>query len=315
MKKIWIAGAVVTAAMMTGCGGSSSDGSSISDENAAIDLPDGKTLIIFDNASSKQYMYNTDTDSYEDMNVAGENYDMTGKNGKLITWNQVMEDGVDQKIVMVDENFDITDGNLTYEDLHYLGHFHEENNVPVFAAHSGDEFDPAVASEQKLAAIKSLNMHLIVQNEIKEEITEALPSGETLCNYFVLGHEEHEEEGEDHNETELEEHGEAPHIALTTSGKVYIFEEHEEGLELSQSVFTLDGVTECKENESSIIQNDDHGVLIFAAQSQKLYLADEHGVDFHVHSTWDADMFLPTGFTPTMIAGIGEGDDDHDHDY
>jgi len=313
MKKIWIAGAVITAAMMTGCGGSSNN-----DEKTAIDLPDGKTLIFFDNASSKQYLYNTDTDSPEDMNVAGENYDMTGKNGKLITWNQVIATGVDQKIVMVDESFDITDGNLTYEDLHYLGHFHEENNVAVFAAHSGDEFDPAVASTKKLGAIKAFNMHMKEQNEIKEEITEALPSGETLCNYFVLGHEEHEnheEEGEDHNETEHKEEEAAPHIALTTSGKVYIFEEHEEGLEQSQSAFTLDGVTACKENEISIIQNDDHGVLIFAAQSQKLYLADSHGEDFHIHSTWDADRFLPTGFTPTMFTGIGEGEDDHHHDY
>ncbi len=304
MKKIWIASAVAAAVMITGCGGSSNN-----EETTAIDLPDGKTLIFFDNASSEQYLYNTDTDSFKDMNIAGENYDMTGKNGKLIMWNHETDAGVDQKIVMIDENFDIEDGNLTHEDMHYLGHFHEENNVPVFAAHSADEFDPAVASDVLLAAIEALNMYLIEQNEIKDEITEALPSGETLCNFFVFEHEEHE----DDNDTAHEEEEAAPHIAITTSGKVYVYEEHEEGLEESQAAFALDGVTECKENEVSIIKNDDYGVLIFAAESQKLYLADSHGANFHVHSTWDADRFLPTGFTPTIFTGIGESEDDHDH--
>lgn len=307
MKKIWIASAAAAAVMMTGCGGSSNNNNNNND-TTAIDLPDGKTLILFDNVSSIQYLYNTDTDSYDDMNVAGKNYNMTGKNGKLIVWNHETASGVDPKIVMIDENFDITDGNLTHEDMHYLGHFHTENNVPVFAAHSADEFDPASSSDGKKAALKSLNMHLIEQNEIKEEITEALPSGETLCNFFVFEHEEHEE---DHNETAHEEEEAAPHIAITTSGKVYVFEEHEEGLEESQAAFALDGVTECKENELSIIKNDDHGVLIFSAQSQKLYLADSHGEDFHVHSTWDVDSFLPTGFTPTIFTGIGEGHHDH----
>ncbi|MDQ7047804.1 MAG: hypothetical protein Q9M39_09445 [Sulfurovum sp.] len=290
MKKIWIAGAVIAVAMMTGCGSSSNNDSGNNDGGTAIDLPDGKTLIFFDNASSEQYLYNTDTESYDDMNVAGENYDMTGKNAKLVMF--------DEKIVMIDEHFDITDANLSYEDMYYLGHFHEENSVPVFAAHNADEFDPAVASDAKLATIQSLNKHLIEQNEIKEEITEALPSGETLCNFFVFGHDEEA----------------TPHIALSTSGKVYVFEDGQDGLESSQAVFALDGVTECKENESSIVQEDEHGVIIFVAQSQKLYLADSHGEDFHVHSTLDVNRFLPTGFTPTIFTGIGEGEE-HDHDH
>ena len=318
MKKISMISAVVAATIITGCGGSGSTNSN-SGQQPEIDLPDGKALVFFDNASSKQYGYNTDTETFEDMNVAGENYDMTDKHGKLIVWHQETSAGEDQKIVMLHDDFDINEGNHTHNGFHYLGHIHEENNEQHFAAHSSDEFDPINnASEKKLATLIALNAHLIEQEEIKEEIEEALPSGETLCNFYVFGHEEHEEHAEEegHEEHEEEEEHEAgAHIALTTSGKVYIYEEHEGELEESQSSFALDGVTACKENESSIIQNGEHGVLIFAAQSQKLYLADEHGADFHVHSTWDAATFLPAGFTPTMFAGIGEGDEDHDHDY
>jgi major membrane immunogen (membrane-anchored lipoprotein) len=304
MKKIWIISAIAAAVMMTGCGGSSSD--SISDDTTAIDLPDGKTLIFFDNESSAQYLYNTDTETYQDMNIAGENYDMTGKNGKLIVWNHETVEGVDPKIVMLHDDFNINEGNLTYTGFHYLGHFHEENSVAVFAAHSADEFDPDISSDAQKSTLESLNMHLLEQEEIREEIEEVLPSGETLCNFFVLGHETHEEDEE--NTTEES----APHIALTTSGKVYIYEETDAGLTPSQGVFTLDGVTECKESESSIIQNSDYGVLIFMAQTQKLYVADSHGEDFHVHSTWDAEKFLPSGFTPTLLTGIGESEHDHE---
>ncbi|CAA6804746.1 MAG: Unknown protein [uncultured Sulfurovum sp.] len=300
MKKIWIASAIATAMIMTGCGSSSSS----NEETTAIDLPDGKTLIFFDNASSAQYLYNTDTETASSMNIAGENYDMTGKNGQLVMWNHETDAGVDQKIVMVDEYFDITNGSFTYEDMHYLGHFHEENSVPVFAAHSADEFDPAVSSDGQKAALVSFNAHLTEQNEIKNEIAEALPSGETLCNFFVFEHEDHDD-GEEEEAT--------PHIALTTTGKMYIFEENEEGLVASQSTFLLDGVSQCSQNQSGIIKNDDYGVLVFSAQSQKIYLVDSHGEDFHVHSTWDTDRFLPAGFTPTTFTGIGESDEYHDH--
>lgn len=299
MKKIWITSAVLTAVIMVGCGESSN-----SEEKSSIDLPNAKTLIFLDNVSSKQYQYNTDTEKYENMNVAGKNYDMSGKNGRLIVWNHKTSSGVSQKIVMVDENFDIIDGNLTHEDLHYIGHFHENNNVKYFAAHSADEFNPDhpdnmnVDITRRLGALKVLNKHLIEQNEIKEKIAEALPSTETLCNFFVLKQKEA-----------------SAHIALTASGKIYMFKESKEELEQSQSIFTLDGVTECKENESGIIRNDDHGVLIFTAQSQKLYLVDTHGEDFHVHSTWDTDRFLASGFTPTIFTGISKEDDKHGHEH
>ncbi|MEA1879293.1 MAG: hypothetical protein U9N11_01430 [Campylobacterota bacterium] len=310
MKKIWIASAVLAATMMTGCGGNSND-----DKKTAIDLPNGKTLIFFDNASSAQYQYNTDTETSSSMNVTGENYDMTGKNGQLVMWNHETPAGVDQKIVMIDEYFDITNGSFTYENMHYLGHFHEENSVSVFAAHSADEFNPAVSSAKKKGTLASFNAYLTEQNEEKEEISEALTKAsggtETLCNFFILGHhEEHAEEG--HAEEEHDEEP-VPHIVMTNSGKIYVLADGEDGLESTQAPFGLDGVTSCSQNQSGIVKNDDYGVLVFSAQSQKIYLVDSHGEDFHVHSTWDADRFLPAGFTPTTFTGIGESDEDHDH--
>jgi len=172
---------------------------------------------------------------------------MTDKTGKLIVWDHKTPAGIDQKIVMLDDGFNINEGNLTFNDFHYLGHFHEEDNVQVFAAHSNSEFDPATASSKKKGALVALNKHLLEQEEIKQEISEALPSGEELCNFYVFAHEEHD----DHNASE-EEHEEAAHIALTKSGKVYVYHEEEgkEGLH-QESVFALDGVSSCEEDKSS----------------------------------------------------------------
>ena len=312
MKKI-IAPAVLLSSLLLTFSGCGSDSSS----TKTVDiLPDGKTIVFYDKASSSQYSYNTDTETYEDMNAkADANYNMTGKTGRLFSWADETPVGVDQKIVMFHDSYDFaTDGNATFEDFHYLGHFHQEDNVKHFAAHSNLEFDPATSSDQKKGAMVRLNKSLAEREEIKKELTDVLPAGESLCNFFVFEHEHDHEEGGDHNESEEV----VPHIALSQSGKVYVYTENNEVLTLSQPAFALSGVTECKEEESAIIANGDHGVLMFSADSQKLYDVDEHGMDFHEHGSWNVGKFLPEGFIPTGVAAISEeesehGEDEHTH--
>lgn len=328
-----MASAAAAAIMMTGCGGGSSSSDDTQEPHEDV-LPPGLTFIMFDNATGEQHSYDTEHDESEDMNVEGENYDMTGKNGKLVVWTHHMEaDGEEteeQKVVMLNDveyNISNDDDNVTYDNIHYLGHYHDDG----FAAHSADEFDPAVETNTtilapKLAALNSLSGHLLEQEEIRDELEEALSNvnatGE-LCNFIVLGeHEEHDDEGDE--EEEAEEHG-APHIAVTTDGYVYVFEEHEEDgtheLEQDGVHFLLDGVTNCTETMSDILQIEESGIAIFSAQTQKLYLVDKHddgesstyGTDFHVHSTVEINEIMPVEFTPTSVVAIGEGEHDHEH--
>ncbi|CAA6820576.1 MAG: Unknown protein [uncultured Sulfurovum sp.] len=308
MKLKNFAVASLTTLLLVGCGSSSSTPTSV-DLTSSLDLPDEKTFIFFDNESSDQYLYNTTSDTNMDMNTdENATYNMTGKTGKLIRWDHETTAGVDQKIVMLNYDFDINNGDLTYNDFKYLGHFHEEDNVNVFASHSNEEFDPAISSDAKKATLISLNTHLREQEEIKKEIAEAIPSTEELCNFYAFEHDH-----EDENTTE-EEHAGAAHIALTKSGKVYVYHEEEgtEGLTQEGSAFALEGVSTCEEDRSSIVKASDYGVYIFSAESQTLYLVDSHGEDFHRHSKWTGSKFLPTNFTPTEFVGIGESDD-HDH--
>lgn len=319
-----MASAVAAAIMLAGCGGGGSyDGR---DDDHADEHAVALTFVMFDNATSEQYSYDSEHGEVEDLNIEGENYDMTGKNGKLVVWTHHMvdDDGnetEEQKVVMLnDVEYNILDDedNVTYENFHYIGHFHtnEETNESEFAAHSADEFSDDNITADKQDVLDSLSAYLLEREEVREELEDALlnvnATGD-LCNFIVVG--EHEE---------YEEHA-APHIALTTDGYVYVFEENTTTHELEQEGvhFLLDGVTSCSEIESDILQVGDHGVAIFSAQTQKLYMVDKHetdesstyGTDFHVHSTIEISDIMPEGFTPTSVVAIGEGEGEHDHDH
>ncbi|MCH9812650.1 MAG: hypothetical protein K0U47_01765 [Epsilonproteobacteria bacterium] len=295
---------LVTTMTFSGCGGDSGSDNNVT--SSSVDLPDGKTLIFYDAKSSKQYSYDTETERYTQMNVAEKNYDMEGKSGNIFTWfDPTNGTAIDQKIIMFKDTYDYSvDGNVTYDDFHYLGHFHTEDDAQVFAAHSASEFDPDNnASVKKLAALKRLSSALNERELQKEKILEVLPADKVLCNYYQIEH------------TEVEEEEEAlPYIALTTNGQIYIYSENNETLSQIQAPIQLEGVTECKEDESAIAHYSEEGVLVFSAQTQKLYLVDSHGDDFHQHSTFTISRFLPEDFTPTQMAGIGEGEHDHDED-
>ncbi len=303
-KLSMLSAVLVTTMTFSGCGSNSGSGSDNND-SSGLDLPDGKTLIFYDAKSSKQYSYDTETERSTQMNVAEKNYDMEGKSGNIFTWFDPTDGTkIDQKIIMFKDTYDYSvDGNVTYDDFHYLGHFHTEDNAQVFAAHSASEFDPDNnASTKKLAALKRLSKTFAERALQKEKILGVLPADKVLCNYFKIEH------------TEVEEEPEAlPYVALTTNGQIYIYGETNETLSSLQAPIQLEGVTECKEDESAIAHYGEEGVLVFSAQTQKLYLVDSHGDDFHQHSTFTISKFLPEGFTPTQMAGIGEGEGDHDH--
>jgi len=305
IMKLHTATLLLLGTLLAGCGGGSSSNAEATDTTMnGINLPDGLTMIFFDNTTSRQYLYDSDSEKYEDMNSdSTQNYDMSGKHGLPIVWFHESATGVDQKLVMLNDAFSINDENVSYRSFHYLGHFHEENNEKHFAAHRADEFNPDNnASSAKLATLEALNAHLLQQEEIKAKIANALPSGESLCNYYVL--EEHED-----NAT----HEEAmTHIALSATGQVYVLSEQNGTLQPIQAAFGLEGVSYCESDKSAIVKANDHGVIIFSTQSQKLYLVDNHGLDFHQHSTWDIAKFLPAGFTPTVMTSIVE-EGAHDH--
>ena len=309
MKKILIASAAAAAIVMTGCGSSSSSNDTATEVEEG--LPEGLTLIMFDNASSEQYSFNTELQTVVNMN--DENYDMTGKNGKLVVWTDHEEENgeevEEQKVAMLNDveyNID-TDANVTKENIHYLGHVHDE----AFVAHSAEDVE--VAELNSLSA--DLREREVVRGELEEALDTVNADGD-LCNFFVLG--EHEYDGD------TDEEASSPHIALTTDGYLYVFDENTTTGELTQDgVHFLLEAMNCTENESDIFQIEENGVAIFSAEQQTLYLVDKHeadeaaefGTTFHMHTKVkmsEISQELPADFTPTSVVSIGEGEHDHE---
>lgn len=297
--------------VLSGCGSSDSD----SHDNHGAEIEGEKLFFFYNHMSQEQYAYHSDHGDYENLNSdPTSNFYMSDKeSGRMIYWPHESTDAngtvsIDEKIVMVKADYDFAeDGNLTHENLIYLGHFHGEE----LAAHSPDEFDPEsekwasfseTIQQKKANALKALNLYLAEQNEIKEEIAEALSNeSETLCNFFVPHHEEHEEE--------------APHYALTQDGELYVFKEGANGLEKYQGPLALDGASSCAMNESGITSAGEHGVFVYMYSSKTLYLVDEHGADYHEHSKWGINELLPSSVEPTQMIGFG-GESDHEgHDH
>ncbi|MEA1918817.1 MAG: hypothetical protein U9N52_03170 [Campylobacterota bacterium] len=312
------------ALILSGCDSSSGSG------NTAGPVIDGENLFFFyDHMSQAQYAYHSDEGESQDLNSdSTSNFYMPDKDeGRMIYWPHAITDVngtvvVDKKVVMVKTSYDFAiDGNLTHENMIYLGHFHGED----LAAHSPDEFDPnseisATYSEaikmKKAGALKAFNIYLAEQNEIKEEIEAALATyGETLCNFYVP----YIEEEEAHEEEGHEEHSDAHHYALTQGGQLYVFEEGESALDFVQGPITLDGASSCTKDESGITTystaKDDEGVFVYMYSSKRLYLMDRHdGAEYHPHSKWDINELLPSSVEPRQMIGFGSADhEDHDH--
>ena len=326
----------------------SDNGGSGSVTPSEADLPDGKTLVFYSQDSTAQYSYNTDTDAAHDLNSDSTSnfYARDKEMGRLFHWPDEYEPGqVDEKVILFKADYTYSsDDPVDHEDFLYLGHFHGDE----LAAHSADEFDPdnPSFSDGKQAALERLNEYLAHRKELETELTTALQEqapNDDLCAFLVPehgpqahgdhGHEEdhahdagehgedgHNEDGSNGEAPNDENHtGESsvPHYVLARSGQVFVFEDHEGDLEPYQpNPVQLSGLSLCDaNNRGSLTRYGAHGILVFAEQSQRLYLVDEHGLDYHEHSMWNGPEFLPGGVAMTQMIGVNNpsGEDSHDH--
>lgn len=336
---------LVSAALLTACGGASStnnneDGKTPS--GSSVNLPDGKNLVLIDASSTKHYLYNTTTEKSLDLNdEASKSGDQSVQNlavsdpstiGSFFLWaDDANGDGTinDEKVVLMKPNYQAGTA-IDHTNMQYLAHFHGEE----FAAHAASEFNPATygdnwAGSKKEKGLARLNAYVTKQKELFDEVDEALKTaaaGQILCRAFVDPRAGAEHEGEEHNhgvtpraEAGHEAHAEKPavHIALTNSGRMYFMAEKDGAMALTQDTFValtgVSGIENCA--KTGITRASDNGVLVFVEDSQKIYLVDNHGADWHEHSNWDISKLMPAGFHADYVAALGAGEGAHDeHD-
>lgn len=348
LKKTLLASFISSAFLLTACGGSDSNNDNNSpdgtDQTMSADLPEGLTLTFVDASTPKYIRFDSSTDKTTDLNdvaaASGESsiqkmaISDTSTIGSFFHWPDFkMKEGealLDGKYVLMKPDY-VAGSAISSEDFVQLVHFHDTD----LAAHSADEFANPEAGSAKEAGLMRLNNHVTAQAELVTEVTEFLAeaaTGETFCQAYIDPYQKFEHDHEQEEQTadteatqdEPHEHAELVHFALTKSGRMYFAKEDEteEKLTALQPFVTLEGVSTIDScARVTIARTSEKGVLVFIPDTQKLYLVDSHGSDFHQHSTWNVSDFLPEGFRADLMAVIGEGEgheheegDEHDHE-
>ncbi len=292
MKKTTLTyAAALSAALLTfsGCGGGSGGSSAGSDP---LELEsDGKTLLFYSASTNNQYAFDVDTETTIDLNTLT-NFTMNASAaGRLFVW---MDDKGDAdaandegKVLMFRSGYDFAqDGNATWEDFYYLGHFHghiDDNNVTTYelAAHSNAEFN--VTSGAKYSAMVRLNTYLAAQEQLKTQLSTLLPAeANGLCMYHQFESEE----------------GETFYYVMGDNGTVYVYDAAHTFLD------SVAVAAACEPNGVGMSSTED-GLLLFLSGTQKVYSIDSHedGV-YHVHNSWDLSDLIGSGKSAQMMVGI-----------
>ena len=301
--------AISAALVLSGCG---------SDDDTVIVSPElelsGKSLVFYSTSTDEQYAYNVDAQTITNLQNAtdaeGEdisNFNMDAANdGKMFIWIDNKGDSNasndEEKVIMFNQDYSYADdGNATWEDFYYLGHYHaeEEDGETHYhlAAHSNDEFN--VTSGAKFAAMNRLNAYLASEAITEANLTTALNGTTTLCGFKSVTND---------NGTH--------HYAMGVDGTLYIYDNT---FSIVDTVVVTDSCEVNKMGISAVSHHDENGVVIFESNSQKLYLVDSHddGI-FHVHSSYNLSELLGSGKSAEMMVslvpvGYEPDEDEHEH--
>lgn len=302
MQNFLVKSSVLALAMaftLSGCG--SSDDS----RGSKAELPelesDGKSIIFYSASANTQYAYTVDTGAVLNLqgptDADGEditNFNMDAANqGKLFVWIDNKGDtnasNDEEKIVMFDKDYSYADdGNATWEDFYYLGHYHAHTEGDQtqyhLAAHSNNEFN--VTSGGKYDAMVRLNTYLAQQYQLEQNLTTTIPTAANgLCGFHTF----------------VGEEGDTFYMAIGKNGKMYVYDENISYVDET----SLTGVDSCLPNEFGMSSTED-GVLYFSKETQKLHLVDSHdgGEVWHEHTTVALDKLLGAGKTADMMVAI-----------
>ncbi len=309
-------------AVLGACSSSSSDDAAAGG-SASVDMPEGLSLVLLNASTGAYYLFDAETETRTDLNdLAQRSQDSavqkllisdTSTIGHFFSWPDFRvangQEMLDDKYLLMKPGY-IPGSEISADKFVQLAHFHDA----TLAAHSADEFANPEPGSSRAAGMARLNSHVSEQAELVAELAAVLPAGETLCRAFVDPYVKFEHEQEPAGEGAAEhEHGDLVHMALTTSGRMHFFAEGDAGLAPTQGFVKLDNVTFIENcDRTTIAHASEDGVLVFVPDTQRIYLVDSHGGDYHQHSTWPISAILPRGVRADLVAVMGAGAD-HDH--
>ena len=338
-KKFLLVSLLSGPALLLGACSDSSNDSDNDGEGVFIGLPEGLSLNMINASNGGFYTYNTTTGILADQNaVAAASQDSAEQNtqitdtsaiGHFLVWADAEEDHGHEAKNEEEEDIHLESRFLLMRPSYQPGSPIDADQFAVLfdfhgeelAGHLADEYRDPEPGSQVAEELERLNAFVTAQSELEAEVAEALDSeGQTLCKAYIdpyLAAElAHTHEGEEGSSEEAAHEETLVHYALTDTGRMYFYEEHEGALESLQGFVKLDATSSIQDcARTSIARVSEEGVLVFIPETQTLYLVDAHdGADFHQHSTWSADLLMPAGARADLVAIVGAGEA-HDHDH
>lgn len=284
--------ALSLALMMSACG--SDDNSNDNDDLAAVDLESAKQIVYFySDSTNEHYALDVTSNTLENLNDDNVTKMSSSDKGRLFyfrdntTGDTNASNDVDKVLMFKSTYSYASDGNITWENFHYLDHLHEGGRHP----HANSEFN--VTAGGKYTSMIRLNEYLAEQEQLKSDLAASIAdesivgvsqSASALCDFYTVYHED-------------EKH----YFALGINGKIYTFDDNTTNFK----DVTLVSSAGCEVGKSGIVAAED-GVLVYLGSTAKLYLVDSHddGVS-HVHSEWELSDVIGTGHSIDMMVGIG----------
>ncbi|MEA1983451.1 MAG: hypothetical protein U9N39_07895 [Campylobacterota bacterium] len=173
-----------------------------------------KALFFYGASSNDHYAFDTQTAALTNLNSGDTGLEEfkieNNESGRLFVWIDNKGDdntsNDEDKVLMFKDTYSFSDdGNATYNDFYYLGHFHGESEL---AAHTNEEFDPtrigAVADDAKAKALVRLNTYLKEQDTLKNILAARSELDATsICDFYTVTHNDDDyEEDHDHEDEE-----------------------------------------------------------------------------------------------------------------
>ena len=275
--------AVFSAGLLTGCLDSSSHKDDHHDHDHAAEQ-----ILIFANQTN---LYGYDLEQEATIDLSSLNPTAGNQISGLIYWEREHGDHHHFRAIILKDSGYTRYSALSDNDISSIVEYKDGAVVDMYQTRND-------ADKQ---TVRDRVNEYIDQKQAWKTKLEPVVGANDLCNFKVAE--------QDYKDEEL-----TVYFALTKEGKVKFYKEVNDVLESLQSQVTLDSaitsITDC--SKTSIVAESEEGILVWVADTQKVYRVDSHEANYHLHGTPKTiTNLLGTGINVDYMISIAK--DDHDH--
>jgi hypothetical protein len=267
-----------SASLLTGC----------LDSDSHKDNHDVELILIFANST---HLYGYDLEKESTMDLSSLNSATGDQIGGLVYWEREHGDHHHYRAIILKDSGYTHYSALSDSDISSIVEYKDGAVVDMYQTRD---------DTGKQTVRDRANEYIAQKQDWKTKL-EPVVGANNLCNFKLAK--------QTYKGDELE-----VYFALTKDGKVEFYKEGNDGLASLQTEVILDSniktIADC--SKTSIVAESEEGILLWVADTQKVYRVDSHEANYHLHGTPKTIAnLLGTDINAHYMVGIAK--DDHDH--